>query len=99
RRADGVRELLRAAAGAVVRLVVVQPRPLEADEVRLRERRVAAGDQRRELVADPERRLVELDPLDRVPLEDGLPGGRRRHSGTLCDLTILWEVGCPVYCR
>ena len=40
---------------------------------------VPAGDQRGQLVADPERRLVALDPLDGVPLVDGLPGGRGSH--------------------
>ena len=45
---------------------------------------VAGRDQRRQLVADAERRLVALDPLDGVALVDGLPGGRGGHP---CEAT------------
>ena len=40
---------------------------------------VAGRDQRRQLLADAERRLVALDPLDGVALVDGFPGGRDGH--------------------
>jgi len=56
---------------------VVEAPPLEADDVLLRDRLVAGGDERRQLVADAERRLLLLDPLDRIALEDELPVGRR----------------------
>ena len=59
-----------------LRLVVVEAPPLEADDVLLRHALVAGGDQRRQLVADPERRLLLLHALDRVALVDQLPGGR-----------------------
>ncbi len=56
-------------------LVVVQPPPLEAHDVLLGHRLVAGGDQRGQLVADAERRLVPLDALDGVALEDEVPIG------------------------
>ena len=47
---------------------------------------VAGGDQRRKLIADPERRLLALEPLHRVPLEHQLPGCFRFRCprSTLC---------------
>ena len=56
-------------------LVVVEPPPLEAHDVLLGDRLVARGDQRGQLVADAERRLVALDALDGVALEDEVPIG------------------------
>ena len=61
---------------ADLRLVVVEAPPLEPHDVLLGDVLVALRDQRRELVADAERRLVALDPLDRVALEDELPVDR-----------------------
>src|SRR5262249_33207755 len=64
-------------------LVVVQPPPLQADDVLLGDLLVAGGDQRRQLVADAERGLLLLDALDRVALEDELPvGGGTFASGS-----------------
>ena len=60
---------------ADLRLVVVEPPPLEADDVLLGNRFVARGDQRRQLVADAQRRLVALDALDGIALEDEVPIG------------------------
>jgi len=54
---------------------VVEAPPLEADDVLLGDVLVALRDQRRQLVADAERRLLALDPLDGVPLEDEVPVG------------------------
>ena len=56
-------------------LVVVEPPPLEADDVLLGHRLVAGRDQRRQLVADGERGLVALDALDGIALEDEVPIG------------------------
>ncbi len=61
--------------GADLRLVVVEPPPLEAHDVLLGHRLVARRDQRRELVADAEGRLVALDALDGIALVDELPVG------------------------
>jgi hypothetical protein len=52
---------------------VVEPPPLHPHDVLLGDAVVAGGDQRGQLVQDPERALVALDPLDRVPLVDELP--------------------------
>ena len=60
---------------ADLRLVVVEAPPLEAHDVLLGHRLVARGDQRRELVADAERRLVALDALDGIALVDEVPVG------------------------
>ena len=60
---------------ADLRLVVVEAPPLEAHDVFLGHRLVARGDQRRELVADAEGRLVALDALDGVALVDEVPVG------------------------
>ncbi len=68
RREDAVRDLHAQHERADLGLVVVEAPPLEADDVLLRKRLVTAGDQRRQLVPDRERRLVELDPLDGIPL-------------------------------
>ena len=53
-----------------LRLVVVEAPPLQADDVFLRNVLVAHGDQRGQLVADPERRFRLLQALDGVALED-----------------------------
>src|SRR5262249_42909118 len=55
----------------------VEAPPLQADDILLRHVLVAGGDQRGELLADSERRLLLLEPLDRVPLEDEVPVDRR----------------------
>ena len=55
-----------------LRLVVVEAPPLQADDVLLGDVGVAGRDQRRQLVEDPERALLALEPLDGVPLEDEL---------------------------
>ena len=60
-----------------LRLVVVEAPPLQPHDVLLVDALVAGGDQRGQLVEDPERALVALDPLDRVPLVDELPVRRR----------------------
>ena len=60
-----------------LRLVVVEAPPLEPDDVLLGDVLVARRDQRGQLVADPERRLLALQPLDRVALENEVPVGRR----------------------
>jgi hypothetical protein len=60
---------------ADLRLVVVEAPPLEPHDVFLGHRLVARGDQRRELVADAEGRLVALDALDGVALVDEVPVG------------------------
>src|ERR1044072_3347076 len=57
-----------------LRLVVVEPPPLEADDVLLVDLLVARRDQRRQLVEDPERALLALEALDGVALEDELEG-------------------------
>jgi hypothetical protein len=64
-----------------LRLVVVQAPPLEPDDVLLRDVLVAGRDQRGQLVADPERGLLALQPLHRVALEHQLPVGRRLRDG------------------
>jgi hypothetical protein len=69
------RELHAEHEGPDLRLVVVEPPPLQADDVLLRDLLVAGGDERGELVADLKRRLLALDPLDRVALEHELPVG------------------------
>jgi hypothetical protein len=61
---------------ADLRLVVVEAPPLEADDVLLGDVLVAGRDQGRQLVADAERRLLALEPFDRVALEDEIPVGR-----------------------
>ena len=66
---------------ADLRLVVVEAPPLEADDVLLGHALVAGGDQRGQLVADPERRLLLLEPLDGVALEDELPVDGRSFLG------------------
>ena len=60
-----------------LRLVVVEAPPLQADDVLLGDVLVALRYQRGQLVADPERRLLALEPLDRVALENEVPVGRR----------------------
>jgi hypothetical protein len=72
---DAARELDPEHECPDLRLVVVQPPPLEADDVLLRDALVAGRDESRELVPDPERRLLLLDPLHRVSLQDEAPGG------------------------
>src|SRR5205823_1808625 len=74
-----------------LRLVVVEAPPLEPDDVLLGHALVAVGDQRRELTEDAERALLLLQPLDRVALEDELPGrvSRRCHGGTLSKVKPL----------
>ena len=62
---------------ADLRLVVVEAPPLEANDVLLGDVLVALGDQRGQLVADPERRLLALQALDGIALENKLPVGRR----------------------
>jgi hypothetical protein len=68
-----------------LRLVVVQPPPLEADNVLLRDALVPGGDKRRELVADTQRRLVLIEPFDWVALEHKLPGRLGLRSTGLLD--------------
>ena len=58
---------------ADLRLVVVQPPPLQADDVLLGDALVALRDQGGELIADPERILLLLQAFDRIPLEDEVP--------------------------
>ena len=65
-----------------LRLVVVEPPPLEADDVLLVDLLVALRDQRRQLVEHPERALVALQPLNRVSLQDELEC--RRIGGSRC---------------
>ncbi len=60
-----------------LRLVVVEAPPLEPHDVLLGHALVALRDQRRQLVADAERRLLLLEALDGIALEDELPVGRR----------------------
>src|SRR5207253_4554615 len=74
---DAARELDPEHERPDLRLVVVEPPPLEADDVLLRDALVAGRDEGRELVTDAERRLLLLDPLDGVSLQDELPGGGR----------------------
>ena len=70
---------------ADLRLVVVEAPPLEPHDILLGDVFVALGDQRGELLADPERRLFALQALDRVTLENKLPvdrnGFARAHLG------------------
>src|SRR5262249_4938033 len=73
---------------ADLRLVVVEAPPLEPHDVFFRHVLVTRGDQRRQLVADPERRLLPLQALDGVALENELPvriratrGGHRGSVG------------------
>jgi hypothetical protein len=56
-----------------LRLVVVEPPPLQPNDVLLGYGFVPGGDERRELVANPERRLLPLEALDRIALEHELP--------------------------
>ena len=85
-----------------LRLVVVEPPPLEPDDVLLVDLLVARRDQRRQLVEHPERALLALQALDRVPLQNELEG--RRVLQHLANTTknevlasaILWEVK---FCR
>src|SRR5579884_4262346 len=69
-----------------LRLVVVEPPPLQPDDVLLRHLLVAGRDQRRQLVEHPERALLPLQPLHRVALEDELERGlrHRRNVTSLC---------------
>jgi hypothetical protein len=60
---------------ADLRLVVVEAPPFEADDVLLRDVRVAGGDQRGQLVEHPERALLPLEALDPVPLQHELERG------------------------
>ena len=100
RREDPARDLHAQHERPDLRLVVVEAPPLEADDVLLGHPLVAGRDQRRQLLADAERRLVALDPLDGVALVDGLPGGRgghpteaTRHYFTLGSSVV--RLGCP----
>jgi hypothetical protein len=52
---------------------VVEAPPLKPDDVFLGHVLVALRDQGRQLLADPERRLLLLQALDRVALENELP--------------------------
>ena len=61
---------------ADLRLVVVEAPPLEPDDVLLGHALVAGRDQRGQLLANPERRLLLLQPLDGVALEHELPVDR-----------------------
>ena len=67
-----------------LRLVVVEPPPLHPHDVLLGDAVVAGGDQRGKLVQDPERALVALDPLDRVPFVDKLPVRLRFQGAAAC---------------
>ena len=53
-----------------LRLVVVEPPPLQPHDVLLGHPLVPGRDQRRQLVEHPERALLALEPLDRIALED-----------------------------
>ena len=79
-REDPARDLHAQHERPDLRLVVVERPPLEAHDVLLGHPLVAGRDQGRQLLADAERRLVALDPLDGVPLVDGFPGGCLGHS-------------------
>ena len=70
-----------------LRLVVVEAPPLQPDDVLLVDALVAGRDQGGQLVEDPERAPVALDPLDRVPLVDELPVRRRLQGCHLRDTT------------
>jgi hypothetical protein len=65
-----------------LRLVVVETPPLKPHHVLLRDALVAGCDQCRELVTNPERRLLLLEALDRVALEHEVPR-RLRLRGTV----------------
>jgi len=79
-----------------LRLVVVEPPPLEADDVLLGDALVARGDERGQLVANPERCLLPLQALDRVALEHQLPvrlrfRGRRPRGVRCHGWSFRWE--------
>ena len=60
-------------------LVVVQPVPLEPDDVFLRHGFVAPSGENRQLGQDVERELLDLEPFDRVPPQDVFFGNRFSH--------------------
>jgi hypothetical protein len=61
--------------GPDLRLVVVEAPPLEPDDILLCDVGVAGRDQRGQLLEHPERPLLALEALDRVPLEHELERG------------------------
>src|SRR5439155_21062962 len=69
---DAARDLHAQHERPDLRLVVVKAPPLQPDDVLLVDLLVAGGDQRGQLVEDPERALVALQALDGVPFEDEL---------------------------
>ena len=75
RREDPARDLHAQHERPDLRLVVVEAPPLEPHDVLLGHGFVAGGDQRRQLLADAERCLLELQALDGIPLENKLPVG------------------------
>src|SRR5688572_20553212 len=66
-----------------LRLVVVEAPPLEPDQILLRDVGVTRCDQCGELTEHPERALLSLEPLDRVPLEDEFQRRLRRRGPAL----------------
>src|SRR5439155_8231655 len=83
------RELDAEHEGPDLGLVVVQPPPLEPDDVLLGDVRVARSDQVGQLVDDSERRLLELQALDRVALQHEVARGRIGECGA-----TGWELRC-----
>src|SRR5439155_21633382 len=70
---DSCRNLHPEHERAELRLVVVQPVPLEAHDVLLRDVQVVTPGQLRDLMDDPDRCLLLLQTLDRVLGQDLVP--------------------------
>ena len=81
RREDPARNLHAQHERPDLRLVVVEPPPLEPDDVLLGDLLVPGSDQRGQLVEHPERALLPLQALDGVPLENKVEGRGFCRSG------------------
>ena len=77
-----------------LRLVVVEPPPLEPDEIFLRHLLVARRDQRGQLAEHAERVLLALDPLDRVALQDEFERRRFLLGSSACDPGLAHVLTC-----
>ena len=74
-----------------LRTVVVQAVPHEANDVVFRDVLVTALDQLRQLVQDLIGELFPLEPLNRVPAQDQIPGWRVRHRENASGFSATWR--------